>query len=43
VEEDVVDGAADVGAEVEEFAINTVKGGLEEISFSWVFGVKKLE
>ena len=30
-------------AEIEEFSIYTVKSSLEEIAFSWVFGVKEFE
>ena len=43
MEEDVVDGTTDVRSEVEEFAVDTVKRGLEEVSFSRVFRVEELE
>lgn len=43
LEKDVVDGTSNESAEVEEFAIDTMKGGLEEISFSRIFAVEELK
>jgi hypothetical protein len=43
LKEDIVDRSADVGAEVEEFAVYAMERGLEEIAFSGVFRVEKLE
>lgn len=40
LEEDVVDRATNVRAEVEKFAINAMQRRLQEVTFSWVFGVK---
>lgn len=43
LEKDVVDGTTDKGAQVEEFAIDAMKRGLQKITLSWVFRVKELE
>jgi hypothetical protein len=43
LEEDVVDRTTNVRAEVEELSVDAMKGGLEEIAFSWVLGVEKLQ
>lgn len=43
LEEDVVDRASDEGTEVEEFAVDSVKGRLEEVSLAWVLAVEELE
>jgi hypothetical protein len=43
LEEDIVDGTADVGAEVEEFTVYAMERGLQEVAFSGVFGVEKLK
>jgi len=40
LEEDVVDGSADVGAEVEEFAVYAMERSLQEVAFSGVFRVE---
>lgn len=40
LEEYVVDRSPNVGSEVEEFAVNAVKGGLEEIALSGILGVE---
>jgi hypothetical protein len=37
LEKDVVDGAADIRAEVEELPVYTMECGLEEVAFSWIF------
>ena len=43
LEEDVVDGSADVGAKVEKFAVYAMERSLQEVAFSGVFRVEKLE
>jgi hypothetical protein len=43
LKEDVVDGAADVRSEIEEFTVYAVERRLEEVAFSGVFGVEQLE
>jgi hypothetical protein len=43
LEEDVVDGAANEGPEVEEFAVYAVQGGLQEVPLSGILGIKQLE
>lgn len=43
LEEDIVDRATNVRAEVEELSVDAMQGSLEEIAFSWVFGVEKLQ
>lgn len=43
LEEDIVDGSADKGAQVEELAIDSVESRLEEISLAGVFRVEELE
>lgn len=43
LEKDVVDGTADVGPEVEEFAVNAMECGLQEVALSGVFGIEKLK
>jgi hypothetical protein len=43
LKEDVVDGSADVGAKVEEFAVYAMKCSLQEVAFSGVFRVEKLK
>jgi hypothetical protein len=43
LKKDVVDGATDKGAQIEEFAIDAVKGGLQKVTLAWVFRVKELE
>ena len=43
LEEDVVDGPADEGAEVEELAVDAMQGGLEEVALSRVLAVEELE
>ena len=43
VEEDIINRPPDKCAEVEEFAVDTVKGGLEKVAFTRVFRVKELE
>jgi len=40
LEEDVVDGSADVGAEVEEFAVYAMERSLQEVAFPGVFRVE---
>lgn len=43
VEEDVINRPPDERAEVEEFAVDTVKGRFEEVALARVFRVKELE
>ena len=43
LEEDVIYRTTDVGAQIKEFAIDAVEGGLEEISFPRIFGIEQLE
>jgi hypothetical protein len=43
LEEDIIDGSSDEGSQVEEFTIDTVKGSLEEVSFSRVFRVEEFQ
>ena len=41
VVEDVVDLFPDVGSQAQELPIYSVKGGLQEISLSWILGVEQ--
>ena len=41
VVEDVVDLFPDVGSQAQELAIYSVKGGLQEISLSWILRVEQ--
>lgn len=43
LEEDIIDRTTNVGSQVQEFSVDSVKGGLEEISLSRVFWVKELQ
>jgi hypothetical protein len=43
LEEDIVDRTTDVRAEVEELPVDAMEGSLEEVAFSWVLGVEKLQ
>jgi hypothetical protein len=43
LEKDVVDGAADVRAEVEELPVYAMESGLQEIAFSRIFRVEQLQ
>ncbi len=43
LEEDIVYRSTYERSEVEEFAINAMKGRLEEISFSWILAIEQLE
>jgi hypothetical protein len=43
LEEDVVDGPSDVRPQVKELSVNSVKGGLEEVSFAGVFGIEEFK
>lgn len=43
LEEDVVDRAANVRAEVQELPVDTMEGGLEEVALSGVFRVEQLQ
>lgn len=43
LEKDIVDGTANVGSEVEEFAIDSVQSRLKEISLPRVFRIEQLE
>jgi hypothetical protein len=43
LEENVVDGAANVRAEVEELSVYAVECGLQEVALSGIFRVEQLE
>jgi len=43
LEKDVVDGASDKGTQVEEFAVDPVKGRLQEIALARILTVKQLQ
>ncbi len=43
LKEDVVYGASNIGTEIQEFTIDPVKCGLEEISFTGIFRVEKFK
>jgi hypothetical protein len=43
LEEDVIDGPADVRPKIQELSINAMKCCLEEISLSWIFRIKKFK
>ena len=43
LEENIVDGSTDVRPQVQEFSIDTMQGGLEEIAFPRVFRVKQFK
>ena len=43
LEEDVVDGSTDEGSEIEEATIDSMKGRLEEVSFSGILAVEEFE
>jgi hypothetical protein len=43
LEEDIVNGSPDIGPKVEEFAVDSMQRRFQEVSFSRVFGVEKLE
>lgn len=43
LEEDVIYRASNVGPQVQEFSVDPMKGGLEEVSFTRVFGVKQFK
>lgn len=43
LEKDVVDGTSNKGSQIEEFAVDAMESGLEEIAFSGVLAVKELE
>lgn len=43
LEEDIVDGAANVRAKVEEFAIYAMERGFQKIAFSGIFRVEQLK
>ena len=43
LEENVVDGAANIRAEVEELSVYAVECGLQEVALSWIFRVEQLE
>ena len=40
VEEDVVDRPPDKSTKIEEFSVDPMKGGLEEIALPWVFRIE---
>ena len=43
VEEDVIDRPPDETTKGEEFSVDPMKGGLEEIALAWIFRVKQLK
>lgn len=43
LEEDVVDGAANVGSEVQEFAVNPMQRGFQKVTFPRVFRVEQFK
>jgi len=43
VEENVVDGPSYRGPEIEEFSIDPVEGGLQEIAFSWILRIEEFQ
>jgi hypothetical protein len=43
LEEDVVDGPANEGSKIEEFAIDAMKRSLEKVSLTGVFRVEKIK
>jgi hypothetical protein len=43
LEEDVVDGSSDKGSEVEKLSVDTMKGGLQEVSLAGVLRIEKLK
>lgn len=43
LEEDVVDGAANVRAEVEEFSVYAMESCLQKVAFSGIFGVEQFK
>lgn len=40
LEKDVVDRFSNVGSQVEEFAVQSVQGGLEKVALAWIFAVE---
>jgi hypothetical protein len=40
LEENVVDRTSNESPQIEEFTINTMKGGLEEVALSWVLTIE---
>ena len=43
LEEDVVDRTTDVGSQVQKLPIDAMQGRFQEVSFPWIFRVKKLQ
>jgi len=43
LEKDVVDGAANIGPKIEEFAVDAMKSSLQKVPLPWIFGIKQLE
>jgi hypothetical protein len=43
LEKDIIDGPANVRSEIQEFAVDAMEGGLEEVSLAGVFRVKKFQ
>lgn len=43
LEENVVDGSTDIRPQVQEFSVDAVQSGFEEIAFPRVLGVKQLQ
>lgn len=40
LEENVVDRTSNESSQIEKFTINTMKGGLEEVTLSWIFTIE---
>ena len=43
LEEHVIDGAANIRAQIQKFSVNAMQGSFQEITFPRVFGVKQLQ
>lgn len=43
LEEDVVYRSSDKCSQVEEFSVDSVESGLEEITLSWIFGIEQVK
>ena len=43
LEEDVVDGSTDECSQVEEFPVDPVQGGLQEVAFPWIFAIEQFQ
>lgn len=43
LEENIVDRTTNIRPQVQEFAVNAMQGGFEEVAFPGVFGIKQLQ